>query len=195
MQLPAALLTELAAHLDGCGEWAGVVADLAAQYTQYQECGWRGPIAQDPTARFAGAVLRRHVHIRDRSCVYMGCRYPARSADLDHTVGYTYGGPTTEANSGPLCRHDHRLKDVGRWRLHQPEPGHFTWVSPLGRTYRAQPPPITTDLPEPRPRPGDPDYPSLATPDDDTPILERPPPQPDPPPPIALPDPDPPPPF
>ncbi|MGH3799611.1 MAG: hypothetical protein ACRDTD_05645 [Pseudonocardiaceae bacterium] len=52
----------------------------------------------------------------------------------------------------------------------------FVWISPLGRTYRAQPPPITNDLPEPRPRIGHPDYPSFATPDDDRPILERPPP-------------------
>jgi hypothetical protein len=99
-----------------------VVADIAAQYTQ---CGRRGPTAQDPTARFAGAVLRRHVQIRDRSCVYMGCRYPACGADLDHTFDHIHGVPTTEANSGPLCR----LKHVGEWRLHQPEPSHFTWTS------------------------------------------------------------------
>ncbi|MGQ0719285.1 MAG: hypothetical protein ACT4NP_18615 [Pseudonocardiales bacterium] len=69
----------------------------------------------------------------------------------------------------------------------------FTRISQLGRRYRAQPPPITTDLPEPRPRPRDPDYLSFAIPDDDTPILERPPPQP--PPPVEPSDPDQPPPF
>jgi len=69
------------------------------------------------------------------------------------------------------------------------------WISPLGRTYRTQPPPITNDLPEPRPRPACPDYPSMAIPDDDRPILERPPPQPDPPPPAEPPNPDEPPPF
>ncbi|MGH3775890.1 MAG: DUF222 domain-containing protein [Pseudonocardiaceae bacterium] len=194
LQLPAALLTELAADLDACGAWAGVVADIAAQYTRYTQGGQGGP-AQDPTARFAGAALRRHVQIRDRSCVYRGCRYPARSADLDHTVDYIHGGPTTEVNSGPLCRHDHRLKHVGRWRLHQSQPGHFTWTSPLGRTYHTQPPPITDDLPEPRPRPRHPEYPSALTPDDDNPILERPPPQPKPPPLAEPPDPHEPPPF
>jgi Domain of unknown function (DUF222) len=185
LHMPVTLLTELAANLDACGEWAGVVADIAAQYTQ---CGRRGPTAQDPTARFAGAVLRRHVQIRDRSCVYPGCRYPARGADLDHTFDHIHGGPTTEANSGPLCRHDHRLKHVGGWRLYQPEPGHFTWISPLGRTYHTQPPPITHDQPEPRPHPCvNLDHPPfVVAPDDDTPILERPPPQPDPP----SPDPD-----
>jgi hypothetical protein len=113
LHVPGALLTELAADLDACGEWAGVVADIAAQYALG---GGRERTAQEPTARFAGAVLRRHVQIRDRSCVYPGCRATARSADLDHTVDHGHGGATTSANSGPLCRHDHRLKHEGRWR-------------------------------------------------------------------------------
>jgi len=42
------------------------------------------------------------------------------------------GGLTTPSISGPLCRHDHQLEIVGRWRLSQPEPGHFTWLRPPG---------------------------------------------------------------
>jgi len=200
LHVPAALLTELAADPDACGEWAGVLADLAAQYTRHTQDGWRERTAQDPTARFAGAVLRRHVQIRDRSCVYPGCRATARSADLDHTVDHGHGGATTGANSGPLCRHDHRLKHDGRWRLHQPTAGHFRWISPLGRIYCTQPPPIINDLPEPRSRP---DHPGpwpfagfdFETFNDDLPILERPPPQPHPPSPVEPPDLDEPPPF
>ncbi|PZS40700.1 MAG: hypothetical protein DLM62_01520 [Pseudonocardiales bacterium] len=195
LHLPVALLTDLAAHPDTCSEWTEVAADLAAQYTKYLRCGWSEPTDQDPSARFAGAVLRRHVQIRDRSCVYPGCRATARSADLDHTVDHTHGGPTTGANSGPLCRHDHQLKTVGRWRLHQPDPGHFTWTSPLGRIYRTAPPPIINDLAQPRPRPDDPHPWPFARSNNDMPILQRPPPQPDPQPPPAPPDPDQPPPF
>jgi hypothetical protein len=191
LHLSAALL---AADQDGCGEWAAVVADVAAQYTRYLRGDRSTRAAQDPTARFAGAVLRRHVQIRDRSCVYPGCRGTARSADLDHTIDHGHGGATTGANSGPLCRHDHRLKHDGRWRLHQPTPGHFTWISPMGRAYRTQPPPIINDLPDPRPRPDHAHSGLLARPNDG-PILERPPPQPDPPPPVAPPDLDEPPPF
>ncbi|MGB9278787.1 MAG: hypothetical protein WCB57_01670 [Pseudonocardiaceae bacterium] len=127
LQISAALLTELAAAPDACGEWAAVVADLATQYTRHTHRGG-GPSAQDPTARFAGAMLRRHVQIRDRFCVHPGCRATARSSDLDHTVDHGHGGRTTGGNSGPLCRHDHKLKHAGRWRLHQPAPGHFTWM-------------------------------------------------------------------
>ncbi|MCA1672345.1 MAG: HNH endonuclease, partial [Actinobacteria bacterium] len=116
--------------------------------------------------------------------------------DLDHTVDHAHGGPTTDANSGPLCPHDHWLKHVGGWRLTQPEPGHFTWTSPLGRVYHTRPQPIVTDLPDPLPGPEYPDYPSPATPGEDGPILYRPPPEPEPPPPPApAADPDEPPPF
>lgn len=70
----------------------------------------------------------------------------------------------------------------------------LVWISPLGRAYRTQPPPIINDLPDPRPRPDHADPGLLARPNDG-PILERPPPQPDPPPPAAPPDPHQPPPF
>ncbi|MGH4021670.1 MAG: HNH endonuclease signature motif containing protein, partial [Pseudonocardiaceae bacterium] len=148
---------------------------------------------QDPAVRFAGAALRRHVQIRDRVCVYPGCRCPARHADLDHG----HGGLTTDTNSGPLCRHDHRLKHDGGWRLTQPESGHFVWSSPLGRIYHTRPQPIITDLPSPLPRPEQyPDYLPPVTPGEDGPILYRPPPRPDPPsPPARAVDPDEPPPF
>lgn len=129
---------------------AAVVADITAQHTQPD---WPARSTQDPTVRFAEAALGRHVQIRDRSCVYLGCRSSARSADLDHTVDHARGGITTEENSGSLCRRDHRLKHIGRWRLHQPAPGHSTWLSPLGRTYRTQPRPSSTISPNPGPGP------------------------------------------
>lgn len=182
LHIPAALLTELASRPDTCGadgEWAAVIADLAAQYatarTQDTQ-GARDATGQDPAARFAGAVLRRYVQIRDRVCVHPGCRCPARHADLDHTVEHAHGGATTAANSGPLCRHDHRLKHAGGWRLSQPEPGHFVWTTPLGRIYHTRRQPITTDLPSPLPRLGQ--YPDYAPPVTvDCPILYRPPPE------------------
>ncbi|MGQ0716665.1 MAG: hypothetical protein ACT4NP_04980, partial [Pseudonocardiales bacterium] len=74
-----------------------------------------------------------------------------------------------------------RLKHIGGWRLSQPEPGHYTWISPLRRTYHTQPPPIIEDLPDPPPGPPHPPYVPMAT-IEGLPILERPPPQPDPPP-------------
>ncbi|MGH3810325.1 MAG: HNH endonuclease signature motif containing protein, partial [Pseudonocardiaceae bacterium] len=199
LQIPATLLTELAAHPETCGLWATVINDIATQYrTSATDApdGAGGTGKQDPAARFAGAVLRRHVQIRDRTCVYPGCRCSARHADLDHTLDHGRGGMTTEANSGPVCRHDHRLKHEGGWRLHQPDSGHFVWISPLGRVYHTQPQPITTDLPDPLPGPEYLDALPPATHDEHGPIFYWPPPPPDPPPaPSPADDPDEPPPF
>ncbi len=132
LHIPSTLLAELAAHPETCGPWASVIDDIATQYhasVTNAPDGSGGTGGQDPSARFAGAVLRRHIQIRDRTCVYPGCRCSARQADLDHTVDHGHGGATTEANSGPLCRHDHRLKHEGGWRLRQPEPGNFLWTT------------------------------------------------------------------
>jgi hypothetical protein len=57
LHIPAALLTELAAHPEACGEWAAVIVDLAAQYATDRAQDTQGASGQDPAARFAGAVL------------------------------------------------------------------------------------------------------------------------------------------
>ncbi|MEZ0076973.1 hypothetical protein [Planotetraspora sp. GP83] len=56
--------------------------------------------------------------------------------------------PTTNANLGAACAHDHDLRDHG-WRLIQPQPGHLTWISRTGHHYPVTPPPIIEPLPEP----------------------------------------------
>lgn len=201
LHVPATLLADLAARIEAHGPWAAVISDLAAQYRTFttdtpQDAGKAG--RQDPFARFAGAALRRHVQIRDRFCVYLGCRCSARQADLDHTIDYSHGGKTIRINTGPLCRHDHRLKHEGGWQLRQPEPGHFIWISPLGREYHTRPQPITNDLPDPLPGPDYPDDPPPVDPNEDRPIMDRRPPEPEPPPappPSPAVDPDEPPPF
>ncbi len=202
LHIPATLLTDLATHPETgslSGQWDAVIADIAAQYATYRAYqvppGTGRPSGQDPRARFAGAALRRHVQVRDRTCVHPGCRCPARHADLDHTIDHAHGGTTTEGNSGPMCRHDHGLKHRGGWRLCQPDTGHFIWTSPLGRAYQTRRQPIITDLPDPLPRAER--YPGYAPPvivDENWPILYRPPPKPQPPP-VRVVHPDEPPPF
>jgi hypothetical protein len=137
-----------------------VITDLAHQHTNTQRP------AGDPTRRVPGAALGRYVEIRDRYCIMVGCRAPARSADTDHTLDHARSGATADHNLGNACRHDHRLKHEGGWRLHQPEPGHFTWTSRLGHLYPVRPPPIIEPLPNPMPgyRPA---APLLARPDDE----------------------------
>ncbi|WP_156993479.1 hypothetical protein [Pseudonocardia acaciae] len=47
---------------------------------------------------------------------------------------------------------------MGGWRLEQPEPGTFTWISPLGQTHTTQGEPIIAPLPEPDDNPDPPPF-------------------------------------
>ncbi|GAA2849758.1 hypothetical protein GCM10010472_03500 [Pseudonocardia halophobica] len=146
----AELLGRLAAPAsDLPGSWRPVLTEILAA---------RGrALDDDPGARFPHTGLRRHVEFRDRHCTFVGCLTPARTADLDHTRDHCRGGPTTAADLGPACRHDHGLKHRG-WTLTQPEPGIFVWRSPLGRVYRTRAEPLLPPLPPPLPVPPEDDH-------------------------------------
>ncbi len=81
------------------------------------------------------------VRLRDRHCVFPGCRRRSRLCDLDHIDAYTpidRGGPpgqTSPANLAPLCRRHHRAKTHSHWHYRRLPDGSYRWTSPLGRTY------------------------------------------------------------
>lgn len=186
LQIPATTLLDLASSdPHALGGWEPVVTDLAHQHTSAQR-----PLAADLTRRFPKTALRRHLEIRDRSCVMIGCRAPARGTDTDHTHDHARGGATTDSNLGHLCRHDHRLKHDGGWTLHQPHPGVFRWRSPLGHIYHRPPTPILQPLPQPL-TPHRSPIPLLIPVDigwEDSQIWAQPPPEPEPQPPPPTPD-------
>ncbi|HCU51187.1 MAG TPA: HNH endonuclease, partial [Micromonosporaceae bacterium] len=70
-----------------------------------------------------------------------GCRMPARSCDIDHTVDFGHGGLTAHDNLALLCRRHHVMKHEGGWQLHQTSPGRFVWISPHSRIYHVGPEP------------------------------------------------------
>jgi hypothetical protein len=156
----ASLLAELVLRADLPPPWIPVVADISRRYGEREQVLRR--LDSHPLARFPGASLRRHVQMRDRSCVAPGCRRPARRADQDHTVEHRRGGPTVSGNLDPLCRRHHLMKHEWGWTLIQVRPGLFRWRSPLGQVYWTRGEPIAADLPDPIPGPP-------AGRDDDTP--------------------------
>ena len=133
-------LAESPGDLDGYGP---VIADIARHVTARQETSqWRYtvthpesglPIHVGTTQRRPTTSQRRVVEARHRTCVFPGCRMPARACDLDHRIPWNHGGPTTIDHLAPLCRHDHRNRHHG-W-TYQPLPnGDHLWTSPLGHT-------------------------------------------------------------
>lgn len=85
-----------------------------------------------------GARLRRFVLTRDQHCRFPGCTRPARLDDVDHVERWP-DGETTAGNLQCLCRHHHRAKHEGGWRVSMTPEGICTWTSPFGRDYVTYP--------------------------------------------------------
>lgn len=146
-------LDERPGQLGGYGPIPSSVARrLAAEGT------WRRLIT-DPVS---GAVLDHgrtryqppqdlvdHVVARDHTCRWATCDRPAVACEIDHTVPYPFGA-TAAGDLGAFCKSHHLGKHHSRWRVRQPAPGRFEWVSPTGHTYTVEPEPIG-----PTDRPGD----------------------------------------
>src|SRR5262245_36966450 len=95
----------------------------------------RPPAESDPRRRAPGPALSRWVRARDGTCRAPGCRVPASSCDIDHTLPFALGGRTTHDNLAMLCRHHHRLKHESDWLLSQPTAGTLVWQSPHGERF------------------------------------------------------------
>jgi hypothetical protein len=86
-----------------------------------------------------GVKLRHLSQVRHATCTSPICRRPAAQCDVEHNTPYEAGGRTCLCNTGPKCRHDHRLKQHPRWKVDQLPDGTFRWTTPSGRTYTTEP--------------------------------------------------------
>jgi hypothetical protein len=86
-----------------------------------------------------GVTLRHLSQVRHATCTSPICRRPAARCDHEHNTPYEAGGRTCLCNTGPKCRHDHRLKQHPGWNVDQLPDGTFRWTTPSGRTYTTEP--------------------------------------------------------
>ena len=86
-----------------------------------------------------GVTLRHLTQVRHATCTSPVCRRPAAQCDHEHNTPYETGGRTCLCNTGPKCRHDHRLKQHPGWTVDQLPDGTFRWTTPSGRTYTTEP--------------------------------------------------------
>jgi hypothetical protein len=100
-----------------------------------QDCDHRYQVkGHDP-----GVKLRHLSQVRHATCTSPVCRRPASQCDFEHNTPYEAGGRTCLCNTGPKCRHDHRLKQHPKWTVDQLPDGTFRWTTPARRTYTAEP--------------------------------------------------------
>jgi hypothetical protein len=104
------------------------------------------PVTTDPcdhryeTSRHEPGTRLRHLsQVRHATCTSPVCRRPAAQCDHEHNIPYEAGGLTCLCNTGPKCRHDHRLKQHPKWTVDQLPDGTFRWTTPAGRTYTTDP--------------------------------------------------------
>ena len=86
-----------------------------------------------------GVRLKHLIQVRHATCTSPVCRRPAAQCDVEHNTPYEAGGRTCRCNTGPKCRHDHRLKQHPRWKVDQLPDGTFRWTTPSGRSYTTDP--------------------------------------------------------
>ena len=90
--------------------------------------------------------LREYLISRDQTCRFPGCTRPARRCQVDHAVAWEDGGGSTRDNLGHLCRRHHQLKTHGGWEIATShDGGGCSWISPDGRRYDVDPPPLVPD--------------------------------------------------
>jgi len=104
------------------------------------------PITTDPcdhrhqaTGHDPGVKLRHLSQVRHATCTSPVCRRPAAQCDHEHNTPYEAGGRSCICNTGPKCRHDHRLKQHPKWTVNQLPGGTFRWTAPSGRSYDTEP--------------------------------------------------------
>ena len=174
LHLPAALLAELTSGAPAAepavARWAGVLADIARRYGERD----RRDLDAHPDDRLPRAALRRHTQIRDRSCVGIGCRRRPTRCDQDHTVEYQARRRDRRRRPGTALPSRPHPQGPAGWTLHQPPPGTFLWISPLGGRYEVQPEPVLPPLPDTCPGPDDPWHDEAAPPGPDTLIMHGP---------------------
>jgi len=85
------------------------------------------------------STLEARVKGRDGTCRWPTCNHSAWNCDLDHTVPYHLGGPTSAANLSALHRRHHRIKAIPGMRLTQPRPGTLLWRTRTGDLYLVTP--------------------------------------------------------
>ncbi|HEY3647153.1 MAG TPA: DUF222 domain-containing protein [Streptosporangiaceae bacterium] len=86
-----------------------------------------------------GVTLKHLIQVRHATCTSPVCRRPAAQCDVEHNTPYEAGGRTCRCNTGPKCRHDHRLKQHPKWKVDQLPDGTFRWTTPAGRQYTTEP--------------------------------------------------------
>jgi hypothetical protein len=148
-------LDEEPATLEGYGpispEMARQIAGHAPSFTRLLTHPETGVVLSlGKTQHKNTKAMKRWLRVRDETCRFPGCSWPAVTSDVDHTDPWANGGKTDCDNLAHLCEPHHRLKHLSHWRVTQEPGGVLLWTSPGKRSYRTDP---ANPMGPPRPQP------------------------------------------
>ncbi|MGN6245034.1 MAG: DUF222 domain-containing protein [Motilibacteraceae bacterium] len=110
--------------------------------------GSRGqPLDLGREVRLATATIYRALAVEFGGCCGIGCTAPPSQTTAHHLDHWADDGPTSLANSAPLCGHEHWLVHEGGWDLRRTsDPGVVewrppAWIDPARPWIRRVPPP------------------------------------------------------
>ncbi|MDT0169374.1 DUF222 domain-containing protein [Pseudarthrobacter sp. BRE9] len=84
-------------------------------------------------------AMKRALQFRDGRCTFPGCNNPSLDNEADHLQAWKDGGSTGISNLVQLCPKHHRLKHATSWEATPAtKTGPPGWISPTGRTYKAE---------------------------------------------------------
>ncbi|NDL56322.1 HNH endonuclease signature motif containing protein [Phytoactinopolyspora mesophila] len=104
------------------------------------------PLDVGRSQRTATPAQRKALRLRDRGCVFPGCRRPPEWTEVHHLIPWIQGGRTNIDEMALLCRKHHTLVHQGGWTIQILGPGQFRFINPNGNPASSKPPPSTTDL-------------------------------------------------
>lgn len=144
-------LADTPAELDGYGALDADLARALAADADWQR--WvTDPIGDvlldEGRRRYPGARLARFLRSRERRCKHPVCGVRSSRCDADHLPAFSDGGTTSARDMSPTCPRHNRHRGEQGWQvtvegprdpMAPPDP---TWISPLGRRYTTQLPPV-----------------------------------------------------
>jgi hypothetical protein len=84
--------------------------------------------------------LKRHLELRDKTCIWPGCPRLAKHSDKDHLIPWPRGS-TSEKNLADECEHHHQAKH-DCFTVVRLSDGTFRWTTPCGKEYDRAPRPV-----------------------------------------------------
>lgn len=90
------------------------------------------PVDLGRTSYRPSKQMRDWLAVRDRTCLFPGCRRPPWSCQVDHEQEWDAGGETSCDNCGLLCQRHHNYKTRKAWDLTRGSDDMSRWDSPHG---------------------------------------------------------------